>query len=254
MSKVLMVVLAAGAFVCAVWLVVSRGRLPEPARVTGLRRRFYLAVLLFVGLLTSMLTTSCGRQTPPQTMCYEPMERPTASSEAPVSATLKAVWLTLDPENGEKFREKLAEAVEEGEVEKQVSAVVQLAFKELAYHREYTRGAGRGVMCYKMTRLGSALATSRENGLKQLELLRKAQESGSIDEETAAKAREALSRELELFDRASRLGTSRGGEAEKALVESYSNGEVEPGDAAQRAAALIVELEGGKSTKTTEGE
>jgi len=252
-SKVLMVVLAAGAFVCAVWLVVSRGRLPEPARVTGLRRRFYLAVLLFVGVLTS--TTSCGRQTPPQTMCYEPMERPATSSKAPQAvATLKAVWLTLDPENGEKFREKLAEAVEEGEVEKQVSAVVQLAFKELAYHREYTRGAGRGVMCYKMTRLGSALVTSREKGLKQLELLRKARESGAIDEETAAKAREALSRELELFDRASRLGTSRGGEAEKTLVESYSNGEVEPGEAAQRAAALIVELEGGKSTKTTEGE
>jgi len=243
-----MAVLTAVAFVYAAWLVASRSRLPEPARATGLRRRFYLATLLSVGLFTLVSGTSCERA-----MCYRAALPPgpgeSAAASQAVRSTLRAVWLALDPKDGKEFRRRLETQVARGEVKQRVSELLVLAFSELAYHKERTRGEGPRAECYKMTRLGGTLWTSRENALKQLELLRKAQKSGAIDGETAAKARQALAREVEMLDRAKQLRGSRDWKTENKLAEDYGKGEVKPGEDAAAAASLILELEGVKAAK-----
>ncbi len=83
-------------------------------------------------------------------------------------------------------------------------------------------------MCYNGGN-GPAQKTAkqaREAALKQIEILAKARESGCIDEQTAVKAQAALTKEL---------------------ANIYQLKEkLDPGNAAEFAASMIVEMEGGK--------
>jgi hypothetical protein len=163
-----------------------------------------------------------------------------------VASTLKAVWRTLDRERGEEFREKLEVAVGQGVIRKKVADMLAIAFSELAYHKERTRGKLQMATCYKMTRLGGRLVTTRENALKQLELMVKARGSGAIDSETAVKVYIALAGELEMFHRANALSGSSDWYAQEQLIKQYGQKEIIPGDSAGVAAGIIVEMEDGQ--------
>jgi hypothetical protein len=250
--KLLIPFLAIAAFVYALWLVVFRRRLPNPQGATGLRKRFYLAVLLFVGLFTMALPSLRGRGRLLGPSCYE-APQPAVSAQEGALATLAAVWLTLDPKQGESFGQKLEAAVQQGHINQQVSDVLKVAFGQLAFHKDFTSAERRGMRCYQMTQLGGSLRNSRANALKQLELLREARKAGKIDEGTAQKCQVVLARELEMFSQAYQLA-SGDSEGEKRLVDQYSKGELKPGESATEAAAFIVRMETGQAGEGGEGE
>ena len=248
MSKIAIACLTVAAFAYAVWLVVSHRRLPNPKHHKGLRRRFILAVLLFVGLLAS------GMKNEPRITCYVPPPIPVSESvdRHKIAATLKAVWQTLDPAQSDEFRNKLQAVAAEGKIRKKTADMLAVAFSELAFHKERTGGGGRGmVTCYKMTPLGGTLYTTRENALKQLELLAKARESGVIDAETAAKAHAVLAREVEMLHRAKGLEWPQDWLVQERLIEQYKADKIVAGDAASVTAAMIVEMEDGQVAHLT---
>lgn len=247
MTKITIAVLTVGAFLYATWLVFLRKPLPDPGGSTGLRKRFLLAVLLFTGLLGASVHGADKKA--PMILCYAPPApdadpRPMTRDE--VVAAFKAVWQTLDPARGAEFRQKLEAAAETGAMRKKVANMLAVAFSDLAAHKDRTRGEGPRTTCYEMTILGGAEYTSRENALKQLELLANARSQGRIDAATAAKAQAALAREVEMLHRGHTLNTSGSWREGDRLARQYNNGEIIPGDAAEVTAAMIVEMEDGK--------
>jgi len=165
-------------------------------------------------------------------------------TRAEAVATLRAAWRTLDREKGAEFRQKLDAAVEQGGIPQKVAAMLQITFDELAYHRWRTVGEGARATCYRMTRLGNQLGISRDAAIRQLELLEQARKNGSIDEETANKARTALAKEIEMLHRASGPDKPESREDQELLVKQYGEGEIVPSDDATDTASLIVEMEG----------
>ncbi len=247
MSKILVGLLAVGAFVWAVWLVFMRRRLPNPKGSKGVKRRFIVATLLFVGLigvLTGQNKAADGEG--PGVMCYVVMPIvPSYATKGDLVLGLKAVWRTLDASKSEEFCDKLEEAAGWRVIRWKTAKMLGVAFSELAYHKARTRNKGAlMVSCYEMTSTGAALMRTRENALKQVELLRDVRESGVIDEETALKAHAALARDLEMFGR---LKLEGGGDrlTQQKLIEDYEAGKLAAGDAAVVAAEMIVEMEEG---------
>ena len=237
MAKLILALLVAGAFLWALWIVLSRHAPPDPSRHAGWRRRFVLATWLFVAAWGAY--TGCTRS------CYAPPPPPLNSTkpQPDVASTLRAVWLTLDPARGEEFRKQIEPLVAQGRLREPEGRMLAMAYAEIAFHRHRTRGSGSQVTCYDMTTVGGVLYQSRENALKQVELLREAARKGTIDAETAAKARAALARELEM------LLLSGGDivevEKEDAWIREYQEKAARPSAPATSAAALIVGLEGG---------
>jgi hypothetical protein len=252
MSKIVIACLTIAAFAYAVWLVVSHRRLPNPKHHKGLQRRFVLATLLFVGLLAATFSKASK---PPEVICYvapaprQEIQQPTRYQQ--VTAALKAIWRTLDPKRAEEFRNKLEAIAAEGKLRKKTADMLAVAFSELAYHKQRTRGKGPHVTCYKMTPLGGTLVGTRENALKQVELLAKARESGAIDAETAAKAHSVLAKEVEMLHRAKGLTRSLDRQVQGRLNKQYNAGKVVPGDVASVTAAIIVEMEDGQVAHLT---
>jgi len=243
MSKLIVPFLMLGAVLYALWLTLSRAPLPDVSRAAGFRKRFYLATVLFASMLTLFSGSSGCRPG-----CYVPMppnESARVAMPRDVLSALRATWLTLDPESGKEFRRILERAAWKGYVSKRTSQMLALAFSELADHRERTRGNKKRASCYDMTALWNAVRTSREAALKQVELLREAERSGTVASETASKARAALERELEMLRRSRAIRNSANFERKKWLVEEYSQSRLRPSDPAKMAASLIVRLEMG---------
>jgi len=256
MSKIILAVLTAAAFACALWLVVTGRALPHPGHATGLRRRFCLATLLFVGLLT----TAGSRAGQPVPTCYAPPPLPPPQASQPTGqhalvATLKAVWRTLDAKQNDEFRQKLEAAVGRGAIRQKTADMLAVAHAELAYHKYRTRGEGARMTCYKPTIMGATLMKTRENALKQIELLADAEKSGKIDVPTVSRAQATLARELEILYRATHLGQQQPHDwiAERQMVFDCAQGKIVAGDSAEVAAAMIVEMESGQAVSLTPG-
>jgi len=247
MSKITIAVLTLAAFLYAAWLVFLRKPLPDPVNATGLRKRFLLAVLLFAGLLGASAARGDG-PSPSSLSCYDvriPAATPVRMTRAEAVVTLQAVWRTLDRDKGKEFRAKLDVAVKQGGVPRNAAAMLQVAFDELAFHQWRTVGEGAGPTCYKPTILGGTLYTSRKNALQQLRLLDEARKNGTVDEETANKARAALAKEIEMLNRAKGSGGPQSVEEQNLLAKQYAEGEIVPSDEAKEAAGIIVEMEKG---------
>jgi len=242
-SKIIIAILTIAAFVYACWLVFFRQPLPDPRQSGGLRRRFCLATLLFVGCLTA-----CDRKQP-EVMCYtvpaapRPSSQPSSQPERDGLTVLKSAWRTLDPRQSEGFRKKLEAAVGEGVVRQKTADMLAVAYKELSYHKQRTRSKEPQPTCYEPTVLGSALMTSREKALKQIELLDEARARGAIDDQTARKAGEVLARELEMLCQAEKTSPHHTLDTEGRLTQQYEQGKILPTEAAQDAAKVIVEME-----------
>jgi hypothetical protein len=155
------------------------------------------------------------------------------------------VWRTLDPKRSDEFRQKLVAAAEQGRIRHKTANMLAIAYSELAYHKQRTRGEGLRTTCYEMMPLGVTLMTTRENALKQIELLAKARQAGAIDAETAAKAHAVLAREVQM------LGHTKGIDwgdhaALEQLRKRYEEGKIIASDSASVASAIIVEMEEGQ--------
>jgi len=183
-------------------------------------------------------------------MCYAMLATP---PDPPLNrnglvAALRAIWKTLDPEQSEQFRQKLEATAGNGVIRRKTADMLAVAFAEIAYHKQRTRGKGPFATCYKMTALGNTLYGTREKALKQLELLQSAREAGKIDEETAAKAHAVLAQEVEILHRAKSLDSNTDWQRQREFVEEYKAGKIKPGDVATVAADMIVRIEGAQST------
>ncbi|MHC4647288.1 MAG: hypothetical protein ACYTBJ_17495 [Planctomycetota bacterium] len=240
MSKITIAALAIAAFFYAVWLVALRRDLPDPKNSSATRTRFILATLLFVGLLTA------GMASRTQVTCYAllPNHETESTGKHEFVDTLKAVWRTLDPKRSEDFRNKLEAIVGEGIIRRKTANMLAVAFSELAYHKQRTRGEGPRTSCYDMVAFEGTLYLTRENAMKQIELLAKARQDGAIDAQTAAKTHAALAREMEMLSQAKALNLSDR-QAWERLNRQYREGKIMAGDAASVASAIIVEMEDG---------
>ncbi|MBN2138081.1 MAG: hypothetical protein JW720_09755 [Sedimentisphaerales bacterium] len=240
MTKITVALLTVAAFIYAAFLVLAKVPLPQPRRFSGPRRRFVLATLLFVGLIGR----ASAMRDNPQVLCYYVAISPD-KLKTNLAAALKAIWRTLDPNKSEKFRKKLEAAAGDGVIRSKTAEMLALAYSELAYHKERTRGKGPVATCYKMTPLGNALATTRENALKQLELLEEARKAGRIDDQTARKAHDVLAKQVEMMHRSRSSMSASDWRQQSALVNKYNQDAVTPGDSASVAAGIIVEMEDG---------
>lgn len=241
MAKIGLAILTVAAFLYALWLVVLRRRLPDPRTVTGLRKRFVLATLLFVGLLTT--GTARGESV---IMCYEmalPYDASALADAQPVQAdvvrTLRAVWKTLDAESGEALCTRLEAAAEYGLIRQRTGHLLAAAYDELAWHQERMKAT-----CYRPTTWGAKLQKTRAQVLQQIRLLGQASQAGTIDAETARKAHATLARDLEMLERIRALRTSRQWDQMESLVARYEADEIQASDASKTAARLIFEMQG----------
>ncbi len=240
MSKIGLLILVVVAFLYAGWLVIMKRALPDPRLAAGLKKRFLLATLLFVGMLA---LSSYGKDKEAKTPA-PPAKNEDGVKTADYITTLKAVWKTLDQKRGEEFRKQLEACVKDKNINEDVSKMLSLAYSEIGMHKERTRGKGAMMECYKMTQLGGSLQNVRENALKQIELLRSAKEKGAIDAETEKKAMETLAKELQMLDAAKNIASSKyDAEKEKNLLEKYTKGELVPGESAKSSAEIIVKME-----------
>jgi len=238
MTKIVMAVLTAAAFVFALWFVLCKRALPDPRQTTGWRRRFRLATLLFVGLLLGH-NAAC-------LTCYVPARTPEQEQQwnrrREAMAAVSAAWRTLDAGRNEEFRQKLEAAASEEVIQKNTVDMLMVAYDELAMHKQITRSGQPQATCYDMSKLGTTLITSRERAMKQIELLEKARVSNTVGDWTAERTREVLARELEMFYKATHARPQDGSEAERLLIGQYRRGEIVPSDTAKAAAGVIVEM------------
>ena len=249
MSKIVLAVLTAAAFLYAAWLVLFRRQLPDPKQTTGVKRRFILATLLFVGLF-GIMPASAAKKKPPRPLCYRAVnirvDQPGTRQQFAV--TLKAVWRTLDPARAQEFREKLDKAAGEKVIRKKTADMLAVAFAEVAYHKERTHGK-IAVLCYSPAM--TTVYFSRENVQKQLDLLQKARKAGKVDEQTSNKALAAIAREVEMLYRSRGLKQPIDQIEQNQLNSEYSLNKLFAGDSATIAAKIIVEMEDGRISDLT---
>ncbi len=240
MSKISIPFLLLVAFIYAACLIILRRKLPDSRLKTGLERRFILAVLLMAGML---MTAGCKKGK--TTLCYAPAYRKAEMDKlnpSTVTAALRAAWKVLDVEKGEEFRNKLEECVKNKNMDENVSKMLALAYSEISKHRMRTRLKENMVTCYEPTALGVKLQESNETALKQIELLRAVRAKGIVDDETARKVSETLSRELQLLSDAAEV-SKLSYEEQKKFIEKSKDAGIVPGEAAKSAAKIIVEIE-----------
>jgi len=246
MSKLLLPLLTIAAFLYAVWLLVSKRRLPDPERAKGIRRRFYLAVVVFAGLLAGTLWTRSGAGKRPMAMCYTPKRPPAwemAEDRDGLAAALKAAWRETRDEQDPEFRTAVEGAVGKGLIRKRVGRILSVVHTNLAFLRKVTEIEKR-VSCYDYGSPAHIHVASARAAQQQLGLLRKLRLEGKINEETAAKVHMALARELQAMDGVTRAALGERGGWTAKLIEDYNSGKTGAGDAAAVAADLIMEMEG----------
>ena|GEM_PF-6898003 len=250
MSRIAIAVLTAAAFAYALWLLLWR-KTPGPAHNNTLHKRFVTATLVFMGLLG----TAPGAGEAEETVRTETGIRPNASSGRDIAATLKVIWRMLESGGNAQFGKEVTAAAEQGKIRRKTAKMLATVFSELTYHKQRTRPnnnsrkavpgerAGRP-KCYDMTGFEWTLRKTRENALKQLELLAEARRSGRINEETADRAHAALAREIEMMHRSGGPEVKDDKMLLDKLIAEYESGKILPGDSASVAAAVIVEMEG----------
>ncbi len=240
MSKILIAVLTAAAFFYALWLVVFRRPQPEPRKARGLKQRFYLAALLFVGWLGLSYAESPTTNTN-STPCMSAEEKARHMRLSKLKDCLESVWRTLEVNRDEEFRKQLKLAVQNKLFTRQVADKLATAYSALAMHKQSTRPAT--ILCYEPSPTSAALIPSREKALIQLEALAKARASNVLDDETADKAQKALERELTMLYRAHALENSDNSSNLDQLIKDYEAGRLTPDKDTVEAARLIVDFE-----------
>ncbi|MHC4460501.1 MAG: hypothetical protein ACYS30_03630 [Planctomycetota bacterium] len=100
------------------------------------------------------------------------------------------------------------------------------------------------ITCYDISSIHSEHITTKQyakKALKQLEVLRKARQTGTIDPETAAKAHAVLERQIQML-----YQTKNGDIASLFVAKEDKEEKTVVSDSASVAAAIIVEMEGGQ--------
>ena len=244
MARITLFFLAVGAFAYAVWLVLAGKPLPQPGRTRGLKRRFLLAALLFVGLLSHV---SRGR---PATDAPTALAGPDTSSHAvepgDLWVTIKAVWRTLDPNQAEVFRQHLETAVAEGQVRQRVCDMLSTAFAEIAARHALTRQDDPSASPTPLPRsFDSYPEYSSGRALGEIEYLRAIAQAGNVNEVTSESVHAVLAREIEMMWLLGRASLDEW-MALEALWQRYASSPTSapPIDSAAVAAKIMVELEG----------
>lgn len=191
MGKAILLALTAATFVYALWLTLLNCVPAKPA-CGGVRNRFYLATLLFMGFLGAAgcddLTCSVNYE-----RRVEPRKRIVRDQpdELALASALSAVWLTLDPARSAEFGAMLNRAVSEGRLRRDVADMLGLAYREIGRHKQmasmhrYKPGAG-----------ADAKRIALDEALNQIDLLRRMHTVGAIDAELADRVRAALARDI----------------------------------------------------------
>jgi hypothetical protein len=241
MTRIALLLLTVGAFVYAVWLVLRGRPLPQPGGTRGLKRRFLLATLLFVGLLSQV---SKGQSSAADPNLADPNTPSHVVAAEDVWVTIKTVWRTLDPNQAEVFRQHLETAVADGQVRQRVADILSTAFTQIAAHSEAARPHGLSPNCYTVPRsLSDYRPFSSEKALQEIEFLRGAQQAGIISESVSNGIHAVLAREIEMMWLLGRVKPDE----RMALDELWQRyrSTTPRLDSAAVAARIIVETEGG---------
>ncbi len=165
----------------------------------------------------AVATLMMGRCNPLPPTCYEPMEvtpvpTPTSAGDDSAQARLHRYWLGFSEfaqqtreeseglEKSEQAREALIgehratldELVAAGELEASVAEQVQLAFSEAIYH---VWRSNVPITCYEPVIIDYT-PTSAQQLVQQADILAELAESNSLDQETIARARAAIERDI----------------------------------------------------------
>jgi hypothetical protein len=238
MTRIALILLTVGAFTYAVWLVLRGKPLPQPGGTRGLKRRFLLATLLFVGLLSQTSRAQSGAASDPAVADPNTPSHVVATED--VWVTIKTVWRTLDPTQAEVFRQYLETAVADGQVRQRVADILSTAFTQIATYNTLTHLPSTGSTVRALQNYPEPLAKYALWGIWDL---RKALEMGQAIESASLSAQSVLSRELEMMWLVERTKPDES-MALDALSARYlwSASRI---DSAVLAAQILVEMEGG---------
>ncbi len=236
MTRIALLLLTVGALAYAVWLVLKGKPLPQPNGTRGLKRRFLLATLLFVGLLSQ---TARAQSTVSDPALSDPNAPSHAVAAEDLWVTIKTVWRTLDPSQAEVFRQHLERAVADGQVRQRVADILSTAFTQIAtYSTLIPQPPGSGVRAQSYP--PEPLAKS---ALWRIWDVRNALEKGA-SESAFLSAQAGLSRELEIMWLLERTKPDEY-MALDSLYARYWYPSMYRIDSAVVAAKIIVEAEGG---------
>jgi len=243
MTRIALLLLTIGAFLYAVWLVLRGRPLPQPGGTRGLKRRFLLATLLFVGLLSQVSRGQSAGAPDPNVL--DPNTASQVVAPEDLWVTIKTVWRTLDPNQAEVFRQHLETAVADGQVRQRVADILSTAFAQIATYNSLTRQPpGSGVRA-----LGNYPEPLAKYALWGIWDLRKALKTGSASEPASLSAQSVLSREIEMMWLLERAKPDEY-MALDSLYTRYSSS-MPRIDSAVVAAKIIVESEGGTLSSLT---
>jgi len=246
MSKLVLPLLTIAAFLYAVWLLVFRRRLPDPERVKGMRRRFYLAVVVFAGLLSGTVWLAQGKPEQPRVLCYVTFRPPAwakAEDRQAFAAALRGSWDVIDAKRFEGLREATEHAAKRGLIRRRVAGILRNTYENLLLTSAY-REEEKRVVCYDSSGPAGMDMQTADAVSKQLDALRRFREAGTIDEETATKVHAALAADLEALDRIVTAARGADGVTFQSLRRAHAGGKISGGDAAAVAADLIMEMQG----------
>jgi len=232
-SKLTAVALLAGAFGYALWLHILRRPLPDVPNMIGRRgwrRKFFWATALFAAWFgmnaggcgggsdldirprpgsdrNPMMTCYSSALPPPSgpdegsaVMCYVPVVFiSTPVAETGLSAAVRAAWLSLDGNRGEELRRALEREVAARGLGAHTARLLQIAFRETAYHYYRTRSKDAAwIDCYYAG--PGVVGETREFLLTRMEFLAEAGRKGQIDKETYEKVAADIARSLAALD------------------------------------------------------
>jgi hypothetical protein len=251
MARIALLSLTVGAFAYAGWLVLRGKPLPQTSGTRGMKRRFLLATLLFVGLLSPVAKGQSAPASDPN--LWDPNTPWPVVAPQDVWVTIRTVWRTLDPNQAEVFRQHLETAVADGQVRQRVADILSLAFTQIAAHNALTRPEGYSPAPVPVSRrsLQNYPEFSSERALEQIEGLRAAQEAGISTGLTFESVHAALSKEIGMMWLLGR--TPKEWPVLDSLWDWYQSpvGTWLPIDSAAVAAKIIIESEGGTVASLT---
>jgi hypothetical protein len=251
MTRIALLFLTIGAFAYAAWLVLRGKPLPQPARTHGLKRRFLLATLLFVGLMSQASRGQDAGGTP------DPNAPSQVSASEELWVTIRTVWRTLDPNQAEVFRQHLEMAVADGQVRQRVADILSTAFTQIADQNQLTPADTPLPPPPSETTPGTRRSQTypeffSEKALLQIRSLRQAQDTGGVSESFSQSVQSTLSREIEMMWLLQRAGYDKWPILDSLWQRYWSTvTAVLPIDSAAVAAKIIVEFEGGAVPSVT---
>ncbi len=230
--------------------MIYKKKLPDIKKSNGLKRQFMITVFMILFLLSNCNTKKDGNTQPEAEKSSKATSGKITSGKinnySELIKVLRSVWQDLNQAEHNRFRQILDKGLKIKLLSPKISDILYIAFKTLAYEKDYKSKYYGKVSCYKPLFSGMPVY-HRRSAYKQMELLEKHYQAGTIKAITLNKIKQTLAYDLETiyqnhqYDQCYDKLTDQ--EKKDLLDQEAKRDKVQTSPASEKAAQIIVDMQ-----------